>query len=139
MADAIYAINFNNIINPQLSQIIGSASCIKRKQRYPIIIEVYGLAFGEYGTREQFMQIIVHKWNAINLNLLFILEMKTLIIHGTKDKIVSYAQSKSLSENISGSILHTIEGGGHGLYSTHTEEVTGVLNNFMNRVTAAPN
>ena len=59
----------------------------------------------------------------------------TLIIHGTADINVPFSQSKLLTERISGSVLHPIEGGTHTMMSTHSEEIIPVMAMFIGRLT----
>jgi len=59
----------------------------------------------------------------------------TLIIHGTADINVSFSQSKSLTERVSGSVLHPIEGGTHSMMSTHSERIIPVMAEFLSKVT----
>ncbi|TDI69532.1 MAG: alpha/beta hydrolase [Bacteroidetes bacterium] len=59
----------------------------------------------------------------------------TLIIHGTADIDVPYSQSEILTANISGSVLHPIEGGTHQMFSTRSEEIIPVMAEFLITVT----
>jgi pimeloyl-ACP methyl ester carboxylesterase len=56
----------------------------------------------------------------------------TLIIHGTEDANVPYEQSELLAEQISGSVLHTIEGADHMMPFSHAEEVAAATADFLN-------
>lgn len=53
----------------------------------------------------------------------------TLIIIGTEDSM--YAQSITLSEQIPGAILHTIEGAGHMMIFSHSEEIAAAIEAFL--------
>jgi pimeloyl-ACP methyl ester carboxylesterase len=58
----------------------------------------------------------------------------TLIIHGTADVNVEYAQSVTLAAQIPGAILHSIEGAGHAMPETHSAEIKAVIEGFLSDV-----
>ncbi len=60
----------------------------------------------------------------------------TLIIHGTEDINVEYAQSVALTQQIPGAILHTIEGADHMMPFSHSEEMGTVIEAFVSGVAA---
>ncbi|HIG42913.1 MAG TPA: alpha/beta hydrolase [Gammaproteobacteria bacterium] len=55
----------------------------------------------------------------------------TLIIHGTEDINVPFAQSEILVNQIPGAILHRIEGGDHMMPFSHSEEVETAIDQFL--------
>jgi len=55
----------------------------------------------------------------------------TLIIHGTEDTNVLIEQSEQLAQRIPGSRFHIVEGGDHMMPITHTDEITEVLDEFV--------
>jgi len=59
-------------------------------------------------------------------------DVPTLVIHGDSDGIVPFEVSgKRSHELISGSTLHLIEGGPHGINATHAEEFNAALLKFL--------
>lgn len=72
-----------------------------------------------------------------NLNLeLSSIQVPTLIIHGTKDQSVPYSHAEYAASQIPGATLHTIEGAGHMMPFAHEEEVTGAVNDFLEKIAA---
>ncbi len=61
----------------------------------------------------------------------------TLIIHGTDDTTVPFAQSELLADQIPTALLYGIEGGTHNFFSTHEEEIFGTTMEFIQSVAAA--
>ena len=60
------------------------------------------------------------------------IDVPTLFIHGDDDQIVPFeASAKTGHSLVSGSTLHTVVGGPHGLTHTHTEEVNKALLDFL--------
>lgn len=60
------------------------------------------------------------------------IDVPTLVIHGDSDGIVPFEISgKRSAEAISGSTLHVIEGGPHGINVTHADEFNRVLIEFL--------
>jgi pimeloyl-ACP methyl ester carboxylesterase len=55
----------------------------------------------------------------------------TLVIHGTCDRAVPYAQAQSLAARIAGSQLLTIDGGEHVSIFTHRAEVRSRVDGFL--------
>jgi pimeloyl-ACP methyl ester carboxylesterase len=55
----------------------------------------------------------------------------TLVIHGTADRAVPYAQAQSLATKITGAQLLTIEGGEHVSIFTHRNEVRKRVDGFL--------
>ena len=55
----------------------------------------------------------------------------TLIIHGTEDANVPFAQSEMLASQIPGAVLHAIEGGDHMMPFSHSEEVGAAIEQFI--------
>jgi len=53
----------------------------------------------------------------------------TLVVHGTDDEIVPYSQGAQLKENISGSVMVPVRGGGHNdlLFGVHEEFVMKLI------------
>lgn len=72
-------------------------------------------------------------WQSGNLDLpVAKISIPTLIIHGTEDTNVPFVQSENLADNISGSILHVVEGGDHFMPWTHADEVDLSIQKFLN-------
>lgn len=60
------------------------------------------------------------------------IDVPTLFIHGDDDQIVPFETSaKTGSELVSGSTVHTVAGGPHGLNHTHKDEVNKALLDFL--------
>jgi len=60
------------------------------------------------------------------------ISVPTVIIHGTEDAIVDFKLAEFLHENIKGSILQKIEGAGHALPFTHSEQCKNSLTKLKN-------
>lgn len=57
----------------------------------------------------------------------------TMVLHGSADKIVPFeATGKRAAELIAGSRLEVIEGGPHGIWYTHRQQVNELLIDFLN-------
>ena len=77
----------------------------------------------------------VAQYAALNLGAEAI-TVPTLIIHGTADINVEYAQSVTLAEQIPGAILHSIEGADHSMPHTHGEEIQAIIEGFLSELSA---
>ena len=58
------------------------------------------------------------------------IDIPVIIIHGADDAIVDYRLAEYLHEHISNSSLHIIEGAGHALPFTHSEECLKIIQNI---------
>ena len=54
-----------------------------------------------------------------------------LIAHGTADPAAAYEQAKAAADAISGAKLLTIEGGSHGIFATHYQEIGVEIEAFL--------
>jgi len=54
----------------------------------------------------------------------------TLVLHGTRDKIVRYAHGREIAESIPGARLVTFEGGGHTLPGREVPKVNRLIRDF---------
>jgi pimeloyl-ACP methyl ester carboxylesterase len=54
-----------------------------------------------------------------------------LIIHGTADPVAAYEQAKAAAHVIPGAKLVTIEGGSHGIFASHYQEVSAEIEAFL--------
>lgn len=66
------------------------------------------------------------------INLLQKLRVKTLVMHGTEDKLVALAASHYLANEIDGATLYHFEGAGHLPTWTATEEFCLQMRDFLN-------
>ena len=55
----------------------------------------------------------------------------TLVVTGTDDLVLSFANSKILTENIPGAWLAQFKDGGHGLMSQYPERLSTIVNTFL--------
>jgi pimeloyl-ACP methyl ester carboxylesterase len=61
------------------------------------------------------------------------IHLPTLIVHGTSDSIVPFAQAKALASRVPGAEMLTIEGGEHVSIYTHRAEVRATIDRFLSR------
>ena len=54
-----------------------------------------------------------------------------LVVHGTADQAVPFAQAKALADRVSKAELFAIEGGDHVSLFTHLHEIRGVISRFL--------
>ncbi len=54
-----------------------------------------------------------------------------LIVHGTADPVAAYEQAKAAADAIPGAKLVTIEGGSHGIFATHYQEIGAEIEAFL--------
>ena len=65
--------------------------------------------------------------------------LPVLIVHGTKDRMVSFTQhGKSLAERIPRAQLLAVEGGEHMAIFTHHDEVRARVTRFLCDLASAP-
>ena len=57
--------------------------------------------------------------------------VRTLVVHGTSDSAVPYAQAKTLASRVPGAELLTIEGGEHVSIYTHHTHVRATIDRFL--------
>ena len=81
--------------------------------------------------REEGMKNDLLQFSQMNLEIERI-TAPTLIIHGTADRNVLFADSEKLAVQIQGSIFHKIEGADHMMILTHQEEIAGEIEQFIN-------
>jgi pimeloyl-ACP methyl ester carboxylesterase len=60
----------------------------------------------------------------------------TLVVHGTSDSAVPFAQAKALASRVPGAEMLTIEGGEHVSIFTHRAEVRAAIDRFLTTRTA---
>jgi len=59
--------------------------------------------------------------------------MPTLVVHGTSDSAVPFAQAKALASRVPGAEMLTIDGGEHISIYTHRAQVRATIDRFLSR------
>lgn len=59
------------------------------------------------------------------------IRVPTLILHGTADAIVPFAQSQQLAQQIPEARFHEVDGGGHMMPISHREEIDSIVGAFL--------
>lgn len=59
------------------------------------------------------------------------IRVPTLVVVGTRDRLLPWKMSERLAEGVPGANLVKIEGGSHGLMAEHTDEVAGAIEEFL--------
>jgi len=67
----------------------------------------------------------------INMNSI---NMPTVLISGTEDRMTSLKQAERLRDQISGAQLHTLEGAGHLVMLEEPDKVADLLTGFLNQI-----
>ena len=57
----------------------------------------------------------------------------TLVVHGTSDSFVPFAQARALACRVPGAEMLTIEGGEHVSIYTHRAQVRATIDRFLSR------
>ncbi len=79
--------------------------------------------------RETFLKVIDEDLR----NSILEIHRPTLIIWGDRDSYVPVKDAYLMHKEISGSELHIIEGGKHGIHKTHTDLVANLVRKFINK------
>jgi len=61
------------------------------------------------------------------------INMPTLVVHGTSDSAVPFAQAKALASRVPGAEMLTIDGGEHISIYTHRAQVRATIDRFLSR------
>jgi pimeloyl-ACP methyl ester carboxylesterase len=64
------------------------------------------------------------------------ISVPTLVVHGTNDSAVPYAQAQVLASRVPGAEMLTIEGGEHVSIYTHRAQVRATIDRFLNKCAA---
>ncbi|HEX2573427.1 MAG TPA: alpha/beta fold hydrolase [Polyangia bacterium] len=90
-----------------------------------------GIAFG----RETTPAVLVEAMREIGKDNVFDLlpevRARTLVIHGTRDRIVPYKVGKQVADTIPGAAIVTFENGGHGLAGREAAKVNLLIRDFI--------
>src|SRR3989442_4421088 len=101
---------------------------------YPEPHSLKGIEDGIAWAGEAAPDVLVESLRAIDganvYELLSRVSVPTLVLHGTRDKIVPYTHAKKLAEAISGARLITFEGGGHALHGRDAVKVNRLIREF---------
>jgi pimeloyl-ACP methyl ester carboxylesterase len=103
---------------------------VKRSKMESLMWDMWPISQRQVGQDNDFLQ-----FGNLDLNASAI-TVPTLIIHGTEDINVEYAQSVALAEQIPGAILHTIEGADNTMPFSHSEEMAAAIEGFLAGVAA---
>ncbi|MBQ47125.1 MAG: hypothetical protein CMP10_06560 [Zetaproteobacteria bacterium] len=68
------------------------------------------------------------------LKMLQKIEIPTLLLYGEKDQFVPNYNSHIIHKNIPGSMLKSIDGGGHEMMAEYPEKIASVIRDFTNQV-----
>ena len=61
------------------------------------------------------------------------IKVPTLVIHGTDDILVDISQGEAIARLVPNATMYVVEGGGHMMMSTHSEEIEKVIENFFQK------
>jgi pimeloyl-ACP methyl ester carboxylesterase len=94
-----------------------------------------GIEDGIAWAGETLPEVLVESLRAIDdhsvFDLLARIQVPTLCLHGTQDKIVPYSHGQKLAAAIPGAQLVAFEGGGHGLPGRHLVKVNRLIRDFV--------
>ena len=90
-----------------------------------------GIAWGQETTPEVLVEVLrqIRKDNV--RDLLGKITAPTLVLHGTRDRIVPYKVGQEIAEAIPGARFVTFEGGGHGLPGREAVRVNHLIRDFV--------
>ena len=90
-----------------------------------------GIAWGQETTPEVLIEVLrqIRKDNV--RDLLGKITAPTLVLHGTRDRIVPYKVGAEIAEAIPGARFVTFEGGGHGLPGREAVKVNHLIRDFV--------
>ncbi|MEK7861778.1 MAG: alpha/beta hydrolase, partial [Chloroflexota bacterium] len=93
-----------------------------------------GMEDGIAWAGETTADVLVESLRAIDgasvYDLLSRVGVSTLVLHGTRDKIVPYGHAQKLAEAIPGARFVSFEGGGHGLHGRDAVKVNRLIRDF---------
>jgi pimeloyl-ACP methyl ester carboxylesterase/predicted glycosyltransferase len=90
-----------------------------------------GIAWGQETTPEVLIEVLRHIRKDNVRDLLAKVTAPTLILHGTRDRIVPYKVGVEVAGAIPGARLVTFEGGGHGLPGREAVKVSRAIRDFV--------
>ena len=61
------------------------------------------------------------------------IKVPTLVIHGTGDILVDISQGEAIARLVPNATMYVVEGGGHMMMSTHSEEIEEIIENFFQK------
>jgi pimeloyl-ACP methyl ester carboxylesterase/predicted glycosyltransferase len=90
-----------------------------------------GIGWGQETTPEVLIEVLreIRKDNV--RDLLAKIAVPTLVLHGTRDRIVPYKVGAEIAETIPGARFVTFEGGGHGLPGREAVKVNQLIRDFV--------
>lgn len=85
--------------------------------------------------------VVAWTWRALrpvsHLANLALVNMPTLIVHGSDDEDCPAEHARRMHAGIRGASLHMIPGAGHSILTKHTQEVRSVVADFLTQYSAA--
>jgi pimeloyl-ACP methyl ester carboxylesterase/predicted glycosyltransferase len=90
-----------------------------------------GIAWGKETTPEVCVEAMREIRKDDVRNLLANIAVPTLVLHGTRDRIVPYKIGKEIAETIPGARFVTFEGGGHALPGREAAKVNRLIRDFV--------
>ena len=90
-----------------------------------------GIAWGQETTAEVLIEVLRQIRKDDVRDHLAKITAPTLVLHGTRDRIVPYKIGKEIAETIPGARFVTFEGGGHGLLGREAVTVNRLIRDFV--------
>jgi pimeloyl-ACP methyl ester carboxylesterase/predicted glycosyltransferase len=97
-----------------------------------------GVAFGHETTPAVLIEAMREIGKDNVFDLLPHVRARTLVIHGTRDRIVPYKVGKQVADGIPGATIVTFENGGHGLPGREAAKVNRLIRDFAGNASPDP-